>query len=33
VCIQVLAPSRNAEYEADSKMPLDDIHPQVPRDP
>ena len=33
VCIQVLAPSRNAEYESDARLPLDDIHPQVPRDP
>jgi len=31
--IRIYAPSRRAMYDRDSRMPLDDFHPQDPREP
>lgn len=31
IVVSVFAPSRQKEFEAASRMPLDDIHPQTPR--
>jgi cbb3-type cytochrome oxidase subunit 3 len=31
--IRIYAPSRRAMYDRDSRMPLDDVHPQDPREP
>ena len=33
ILVGVFAPSRKQEFEADSRMPLDDVHPQSPRQP
>ena len=33
VLVRIFAPSRRKEYERDSRMPLDDDHPQNPRAP
>ena len=31
ILVAVFAPSRTREFEAASRMPLDDVHPQAPR--
>jgi|WetSurMetagenome_2_1015567.scaffolds.fasta_scaffold2210396_1 cbb3-type cytochrome oxidase subunit 3 len=31
IAVAVFAPSRKQEFEAASRMPLDDLHPQSPR--
>jgi len=31
ILVAVFAPSRKSEFEAASRMPLDDTHPQTPR--
>jgi len=31
ILVAVFAPSRKREFEAASRMPLDDVHPQSPR--
>lgn len=31
IAVSVFAPSRRREFEEASRMPLDDVHPQAPR--
>jgi len=31
IAVSVFAPSRKQEFDAASRMPLDDVHPQFPR--
>ncbi len=31
IAVSVFAPSRKQEFDAASRMPLDDVHPQSPR--
>ncbi|TFG45521.1 MAG: cbb3-type cytochrome c oxidase subunit 3 [Gemmatimonadales bacterium] len=31
IAVSVFAPSRRKEFEEASRMPLDDVHPQTPR--
>jgi cbb3-type cytochrome oxidase subunit 3 len=33
ILVAVFAPSRKREFDAASRMPLDDVHPQSPRPP
>jgi cbb3-type cytochrome oxidase subunit 3 len=33
ILVAVFAPSRKKEFDAASRMPLDDVHPQSPRQP
>jgi cbb3-type cytochrome oxidase subunit 3 len=33
IVVTTMAKGRNASFEAASRMPLDDIHPQEPRNP